>query len=229
MDHQSCKRCSRFFGENTEEPATTFGWNQGAPDSEVLCNSLPEGHGLVADLMLVRRSEEHASWLELAESDTYNLSRAPQHVFADRSIVMDAVRIDGDALRYASDELRADPVVVIEALHRSGGPLIYASEKLLRNRDFIMSAVKRNGNALGHAPDRFRSDREIILAALAENPDAIEHALVSERMWADSKFVLCLMRHNIDAIFSAADNLWYKREFVLGAMQLSEDAMIYAD
>ena len=47
-----------------------------------------------------------------------------------RDEVLEAVKQDGDALQYASEELRADREVVMEAVKQNAYALFYASEEL---------------------------------------------------------------------------------------------------
>ena len=51
-------------------------------------------------------------------------------LITDRELVLEAVKRNGSALKYASDTLNADPEVMLEAVRNDGNALEYASEEL---------------------------------------------------------------------------------------------------
>eukprot|EP00972_Heterocapsa_arctica_P068648 10144265-Heterocapsa_arctica.AAC.1 len=50
---------------------------------------------------------------------------------------MEAVQLHGDALRFASEELKSDRKVVMEAVKQAGSALQDASEELKGDREFV--------------------------------------------------------------------------------------------
>ena len=60
---------------------------------------------------------------------------------------MMAIQQKGDALYYASKELKSDREVVLLAVHNSGQalPLQYASNELKSDREIAMMAFRKNG------------------------------------------------------------------------------------
>ena len=54
----------------------------------------------------------------------------PEELRADREVVLEAVRLDGDCLQYASKELRDDREVVLAAVESKGSALQYASKNI---------------------------------------------------------------------------------------------------
>ena len=83
-----------------------------------------------------------------------------------RRLVLAAVRCNGHALRYASEQLRGDREVVLAAVRQNGWALEYASGQLKGDREVVLAAVKQNGDALCYASPQLRSDREVVLAAV---------------------------------------------------------------
>eukprot|EP00971_Amphidinium_carterae_P078874 1560618-Amphidinium_carterae.1 len=79
---------------------------------------------------------------------------------------MQAVRTRGDALQYATEELRGDRDVVMEAVRQDGHALKYAKKELHTDREVILQAVAQNGEALGLAPKELQEDKEMLDAAL---------------------------------------------------------------
>jgi uncharacterized protein YoaH (UPF0181 family) len=58
---------------------------------------------------------------------------------------------NGEALKYASDELRADKKVVLAAVMQNGEALKYASDELRADKKVVLAAVMQNGEALKYA------------------------------------------------------------------------------
>lgn len=54
---------------------------------------------------------------------------------------------------------------VLKAVQWNGNALRYASDELRGNRDVVLAAVKRNGRALKYASDELQADKELVLAA----------------------------------------------------------------
>ena len=59
--------------------------------------------------------------------------------------VLEAVRLNGYALCFASDELRNDREVVLAAVNQEGWALRHASEELQNDREMVLAAVKQWG------------------------------------------------------------------------------------
>ena len=116
---------------------------------------------------------------------------------ADRELVLEAVRQNGNAIRHASRELWVDREVVLEAVRQNGNTLRFVTEvdyKLKEDREVVLAAVAaqgyweeelgRNGrvvpnstpefnNALRYASYELRADREVVLAAVQAHGLAI--------------------------------------------------------
>ena len=67
--------------------------------------------------------------------------------------MLDAVKIDGQELYYASKQLRDDYDVVLEAVKNKGLILKYASKRLRANRDIAVAAVASDKRALEYISD----------------------------------------------------------------------------
>ena len=72
----------------------------------------------------------------------------------NREIVMVAVKQNGFALQWASEELKGDRDIVMEAVKQNGDALQHASAELHNDREFVIEAVKRKGYALQWALER---------------------------------------------------------------------------
>ena len=66
-------------------------------------------------------------------------------------IVMAAVRQNGWALMFVSEDLRGDRDIVMTAVRQDGGVLMFASDDLQGDRDIVMTALRQNGGVLPFA------------------------------------------------------------------------------
>ena len=106
----------------------------------------------------------------------YALKFAAEELKGDRKIAMAAVSNNGFALQYATEELKGDCEIVRAAVSENGRALQHATEELKGDHDIVMQAVSKNGLALDDAADWLKGDREIVMAALSEDGTAIRCA-----------------------------------------------------
>merc|ERR1711972_309855 len=78
--------------------------------------------------------------------------------------------------------------VVLRAVAENGNALQYASQQLRRDREVVLTAVAQRGHALQHAPMELRGDPGLVLQALALNGSALQHA--SDPLRGDVAMVL---------------------------------------
>ena len=81
---------------------------------------------------------------------------------ADREVVLEAVKNNGNALAYAAEDLRCDREIVMEAVKNNGKALAYAAEDLRCDREIVMEAVTNFGDALNYASEIIQDDAELI-------------------------------------------------------------------
>jgi hypothetical protein len=89
---------------------------------------------------------------------------------------MTAVSTNGNALYYASEELRADREIVMAAVSIDGFSLVYASEELRADREIVMTAVSNDGRALKYVSEELQADREVVLTAVSNDGGALQYA-----------------------------------------------------
>ena len=78
-------------------------------------------------------------------------------------MIIKAVSHNGNALEYASDELKNDYNIVMKALSNNGNALQYASDEIRNDRNIVMFAIENSSFALEYASDELQNDREVIL------------------------------------------------------------------
>ena len=72
---------------------------------------------------------------------------------SDHEVVLAAVKQDGDALQFASRELKDDEAVAMVEVCQHPWALQYTSERARGLKKVVLAAVKREGNALRCAAD----------------------------------------------------------------------------
>ena len=88
-----------------------------------------------------------------------------------KDLVIKTVKLYGEALRFAPDELRNDVDVVMEAVKNNHNSDIFtalecASDTLKNIEKVVLLTVEQNGFALKYASDILQNGREIVLAAV---------------------------------------------------------------
>ena len=94
------------------------------------------------------------------------LEYASANLKGDRDVVIEAVKQDGRALKYASAELRGN-------IEKSD--LDYEN-KMQKSKEVVLEAVKQNGRALVYASPELKADREIVLEAVKQHGEALKYA-----------------------------------------------------
>merc|ERR1712012_1188973 len=103
----------------------------------------------------------------------------------DRDAVLAAVTQDGDALRFASEDLKNDREVVLAAATSRGRALELASEDLKNDRDVVLAAVSQLGDALLYASEDLKNDRDFVLAAIIHRGQTEDYQdAFNSRGWA---------------------------------------------
>ena len=98
--------------------------------------------------------------------------------------VLEAVREDGDALQYASEDLKADKEVVLAAVNNWGSALQYASKELRADREVVLVALSTDELIIGG--DSWGLDKEWVLVE-NNRGSALEYA--SEELKNDPEFM----------------------------------------
>ncbi|MDB4655767.1 DUF4116 domain-containing protein [Flavobacteriales bacterium] len=165
-----------------------------------------------------------------------------------KEIVLQAVKNNGEALRYASEELRADKEVVLEAVKNKtyrGSALEFASEELKADKDILFELANKDllnaqqkaswksphGNVdalqvFKEGSEESKADREIVLEAVKKHDTCLSYA--SEELKADKEVVLEAVKAFGASMNHASKELRADKEFVLEAIKHGGDASQYA-
>ena len=83
-------------------------------------------------------------------------------------------------IAYASDRLHADKDLMLEAVKQDGQMLYYASKSLRDNEEIVKNAIENKWLILKYASKRLRSSKEIAEIALSKNEKAKEFLCIEE-------------------------------------------------
>ena len=114
-------------------------------------------------------------------------------------------RASAGLLRFFPEHLRADKEVVLTAVRQYGLAVQHASQDLRADKDIALAAVQQDGNALEFLPDFFRDDLEVVLAAVQQVHDAVLWAAPALQM--DQLFALRAIRANELTLDLVSDEL----------------------
>eukprot|EP00754_Rhynchopus_humris_P039118 Rhum_TRINITY_DN2181_c0_g1::Rhum_TRINITY_DN2181_c0_g1_i1::g.6225::m.6225 len=130
--------------------------------------------------------------------------------FADRAIVMRAIKTNPEALKYACFDLRGDHDVVTAAVLRKPDTFLYAAPSVLRDKAFVLGLVAQKGCTLKYAAHALRSDKDVALAAVKQSGHALGH--VASPLHRDLDVVLaavtttaCAIKHTTPEVAALSE------------------------
>ncbi|CAE7935443.1 unnamed protein product, partial [Symbiodinium necroappetens] len=141
-------------------------------------------------------------------------------------VVLKALKSDGWALQWASEELRRDKDVIFKALKKEVRSLQFVAEDLLSDRDFCLEAISKNGLAYEFADPEVKADREVARAAVCQDGLALE--FVPEQFQSDPELVLKAVQNCGLALRFASPELRGNKGLVLTAAKQDSSAFKFA-
>ena len=130
----------------------------------------------------------------------------------DKEIVKAAVEIDGDYLKYASEDLRNDKEIVLLAISDSSDAFQYAHDLLKSNREVVLEVLSKNGHALQYVSENLKNDKEIVMLAVSKYGDDLIYA--SEELKNDKDFAIKCIELSNENIKYISINLLRDIEFL---------------
>ena len=129
---------------------------------------------------------------------------------------MAAVKQDGDALKFASDDLQKDREIVMTAVKHNVSSLEFASEDHQKDREIVMAEVNQDGIALEFASLELQGDCDVVLLAAEQYSYSLQHAnlkrLARENTTSPAKF--CKILSCFDPIISIFTLIRERPDFV---------------
>ena len=71
-----------------------------------------------------------------------------KNLLANREFILYAVKLDGNALKFANKRLRADREIVREAANQNEKAFAHSDNRLRMDRDFVLEVVKNQGMSI---------------------------------------------------------------------------------
>lgn len=145
----------------------------------------------------------------------------------NREFMLQVLEQKGDALEFASDELRSDHEVVGAAVVHSGEAAYkFASKDLLANDWLSVQAVKHGPESLHWTADWIKQDRDLMEVCVMNTGLALEHA--ADHLLGDRALVLEAVQENGRALAYASEELRDDFDLVLAAVQSRGEALAFA-
>jgi uncharacterized membrane protein YgcG len=151
---------------------------------------------------------------------------ASEELKGDREVVLAAVAQNWWALKFASKELKGDRDVMLAAVAQNGWAFQFASKELKGDREVVSAAVAQDRWALQFASEELKGDRDVVLAAVAQNWWALKFA--SKELKGDRDVMLAAVAQNGWALQFASEELKGDREVVLAAVAQHGKALQFA-
>ena len=89
------------------------------------------------------------------------LAYASDKLHSDIELILNAVKVDGQALYYASQELRDDKEIVLEAVKNKWLIVKFASHRLRGDKDIAKEVLKKSLDSAIYLTDEILKDEEI--------------------------------------------------------------------
>ena len=97
--------------------------------------------------------------LKIVQEDIDLLEFVDKELLSDKSFMMGVIKVNGLALKYASDELKNDEYFVKLALQNSAGfALKYASKRLREDREIVIESIKNYKGPLQYTNEEIRRE-----------------------------------------------------------------------
>jgi serine/threonine protein kinase len=138
----------------------------------------------------------------------------------DREIIMEAVKNNGKALEFASKELRNDKVIATEALKQNRWAIEFISNELKNDQEVMLEGIKQNGRIMKHASDQLKDNKEFIKKAIHLDIWCFEYA--SKNIKNDKEIVMEVIEINPSMIRFISDDLKKDREIVKLTLKRNE-------
>ena len=123
----------------------------------------------------------------------------------NKNEILEAVKKNGRALKFASEELRNDKEVVLKAVENDRWALEFASERLRNDKEVVLTAVENDGYALKFASEELKNDKEVVIKAVENYGFALEYA--SEELRNDKEVVIKAVESRGYALQYASEEL----------------------
>jgi len=130
-------------------------------------------------------------WLERFKVSS-DLKGAPAYITSSKNFMLEAVKFEMEAFKFASEELRAERDMLMKVVAINAWSLKYASKELQNDKELVMLAVQEMGWLLKFASKELQDDKEVVISAIQEMRLAFKFA--SKRLQDDKEIVILVVQ-----------------------------------
>jgi hypothetical protein len=94
---------------------------------------------------------------------------------SDKDLIVNAIKLDGSAIQYASEELLSDRDFKMEAVQTNSDIWKFLDDEDKADKLFALEAVRQNGNLFRLFSPALKTDQEIVLAAVNQINEALKN------------------------------------------------------
>lgn len=159
---------------------------------------------------------------------SYLIKDASLEMKSDREVLLVAVELFGNALKYAQNNLNNDLEIVLKAVSSTGKALEFASREMQNNKQVVLKAVAGDWSSLEFASEDLKNDMDVVgMAVSIDGSGALEFA--GKELKNDKNLVLTAITHNWRSLKYASEGLKKDKEVILKALLNNVKAFEYAD
>ncbi|KAG2375396.1 hypothetical protein C9374_010019 [Naegleria lovaniensis] len=177
-------------------------------------------------------NENKYKWLEQIKNKQIvdKLTFLPIEFIHDREIILNAVI--HESLSESMFKI-SDKDLLLQAVRANSHAIRFASRNLFTDREVVIQAVKQNINVLNHIPNEYRNDKNFVLDVLLTHctePSNINNILyfLSQQLKSDKEVVVLAVKQNGASLGCASQELRKDKQVVLQAVQQNGLALQFA-
>jgi len=152
----------------------------------------------------------------------------------DKEMALEAVRNDGNTLKYLPRKFQSDKDVVMAAVQKNGMAFKFATPKLRGDKDLVIEAVQENGNARQFARD-YKYDDTVLASYMSQYDMAMKEVQIrgyslsqaSPDLRHNKEIVLAAVRKEGRALEFAHEDLQHDKDVVTAAVLQNSEAFHY--
>lgn len=141
-------------------------------------------------------------------------NKAPQWT-ANKEVMLEAIKQDGNNLSFCSDSLKNDWDIVFFAYKMNRFSLEHASKEIRNDKDKMLCLLnlhKNSGNSLSYFSESLQNDKDIVFLSVKKFPKSFKHA--SDNLKNDIEMVLFAIQKDILLLHEASEELQNNLHFL---------------
>jgi serine/threonine protein kinase len=137
----------------------------------------------------------------------------------DKNIVRDAIKFDGNLIKFAKPDFQNDREIAMEAVKNNGKALEFVSKELQNDKGIVIEALKQNRWAIEFVSTELKNDQEVMLEGIKQNGRIMKHA--SDPLKDNKEFIKKAIHLDIWSFEYASKNIKNDKEIVMEVIQIN--------